>query len=42
MTSKQQKESREILTTAHHDFERGLNSRAYFKLNNHETGEDLV
>ena len=27
---------------AHHDFEKGLNSRAYFKVHNHETGEDLV
>ncbi|MFA5934807.1 MAG: RNA polymerase sigma factor [Candidatus Paceibacterota bacterium] len=38
-----QKNSREkIMTTAHHDFEKVLNVRAFFKLNNHALGEDLV
>ncbi|MFA6353420.1 MAG: RNA polymerase sigma factor [Candidatus Paceibacterota bacterium] len=31
-----------MLTKAHNNFEKGLNARAYFKLSNHETGEDLV
>lgn len=32
----------ERLSTAHHDFEKGLNKRAFFKVNNHSVGEDLV
>ncbi|HUX35931.1 MAG TPA: hypothetical protein VMV71_02760 [Candidatus Paceibacterota bacterium] len=31
-----------ILTVAHHDYERGLNSYAFFKVHNHAIGEDLV
>ncbi len=31
-----------ILTLAHHDYERGLNSYAFFKTGNHAIGEDLV
>ena len=27
---------------AHHDFEKGLNSRAFFKVHDHALGEDLV
>ena len=27
---------------AHHDYEKGLNARAFFKVNNHDLGEDLV
>jgi len=30
-----------ILTRAHTDYEKGLNARAYFKVSNHETGEDF-
>jgi len=30
------------LTDAHHDFEKGLNARAFFKLSDHELGEGLV
>jgi len=30
------------LSTAHHDFEKGLNKRAFFKVNDHSVGEDLV
>ena len=31
-----------LLTTAYHDYSKGLNLRAYFKVHNHELGEDLV
>ncbi len=31
-----------ILDTAHHDYERGLNDRAFFKVHNRADGEDLV
>ena len=42
MTPKQKMDRQERLTTAHHDYEKGLNARAFFKLNNHALGEDLV
>jgi RNA polymerase sigma-70 factor (ECF subfamily) len=42
MTPKEKKRLDGILTKAHENFEKGLKARAYFKLNNHETGEDLV
>jgi RNA polymerase sigma-70 factor, ECF subfamily len=42
MTLTQQIHLQGILTTAHHDFEKSLNARAYFKVSNHELGEDLV
>lgn len=42
MTPKQEKKQQAIMTVAHHDFEKGLNSRAFFKTHSHETGEDLV
>ena len=42
MTLAQQTKIQGILTTAHNDFEKGLNARAYFKVSNHELGEDLV
>jgi RNA polymerase sigma-70 factor (ECF subfamily) len=29
-------------TIAHHDFEKGLNAHAFFKVHSHATGEDLV
>jgi len=31
-----------MMTIAHHDYEKGLNARAFFKVSNHELGEDLV
>ncbi|MEY2664219.1 MAG: hypothetical protein RIT04_27 [Candidatus Parcubacteria bacterium] len=31
-----------IVTNAHNDYQKGLNSHAFFKIHNHETGEDLV
>jgi RNA polymerase sigma-70 factor (ECF subfamily) len=42
MTPKQKKEREEILTTAHHDYEKSLNSRAFFKLQNRGISQDLV
>jgi RNA polymerase sigma-70 factor (ECF subfamily) len=42
MTPKQKLKRAGVLTTAHNDYEKGMNSYAYFKVHNHETGEDLV
>lgn len=30
------------MTTAHHDFNKGLNTHAFFKVHDHNLGEDLV
>ncbi len=42
MTPKQEAVRHAAFTLAHQDFEDGLNKHAYFKLNNHALGEDLV
>lgn len=42
MTPKQKTKQRALLTDAHHDYQKGLNSHAFFKTNSHEMGEDLV
>lgn len=42
MTPTEEIQQRAIFTLAHHDYEKGLNLHAFFKLNNHGTGEDLV
>jgi len=42
MTPKQRKQRQRVLTTAHHDYEKGLNSYAFFKLHDHEIGQDMV
>jgi len=42
MTQIQHTQSREIMTSAHHDYSGSLNSYALFKVNSHEAGEDLV
>lgn len=42
MNSKNKIALQAILTAAHHDFEKGLNARAYFKVSDHMLGEDLV
>lgn len=42
MTPKQQTDRQAILTLAHRDYAKGLNSHAFFKLSNHATGEDMV
>lgn len=42
MTPDQKIERQEILTGAYHDYEKGLNLHAFFKVHNHALGEDLV
>jgi len=42
MTPKQETKQRTILTSAHKDFEKGLNSHAFFKVNDRSLSEDLV
>lgn len=42
MTPAQETQQRKVLTVAHHDFEKGLNSHAFFKVNDHAIGEDMV
>jgi RNA polymerase sigma-70 factor, ECF subfamily len=42
MTFNQQIKLQSILTLAHHDYEKGLNARAFFKVSNYDTGQDLV
>jgi RNA polymerase sigma factor (sigma-70 family) len=42
ITLKQEEEGQAELTTAHFDHEKGLNAYAFFKVHNHEMGEDLV
>lgn len=41
-TQKEENEQKAILTTAHTDFQKGMNSHAFFKVSNHATGEDMV
>lgn len=42
MTPKQETQRKLILTTAHHDYGKGLLARAFIKTSNHTTSEDLV
>ena len=42
MNKKEEKRLQAILTVAHRDYEKGLNARAFFKVSNHELGQDLV
>jgi RNA polymerase sigma-70 factor (ECF subfamily) len=42
MTPKQKTKQEGILTVAHHDYERGMNSYATFKVSNRATGQDLI
>ncbi len=42
MTPKQRLSQQLALTTAHHDFNKGLNLHAFFKVHNSAIGEDLV
>jgi len=42
MTPKQEIRLRAILTVAHHDYEKGLNARAFFKVSDRGTSDDLV
>ena len=42
MTPKQRTERQLILSTAHTDYQKSLNVHAFFKINDHGIGEDLV
>jgi len=42
MTYAQDTERKSQLTLAHYNFERGLNAHAFFKMRDHERGQDLV
>ena len=42
MTKKQNTKLQAVFTVAHADFEKGLNVHAFFKVQNHITGEGLV
>lgn len=42
MKPKKESKLQNMLTVAHHDYEKGLNRRAFFKLNDHTLGGDLV
>ena len=42
MTVKQETSLRALLTTAHLNYEKKLNIHAFFKLNDHALGEDIV
>lgn len=42
MTGKQETKQRAILTVAHHDYEKGLNAHAFFKMHNRSMSEGLV
>lgn len=42
MTVKESTEKLETLGVAHHDYQKALNTYAFFKVGNHELGEDLV
>jgi len=42
MVKKIETKMQTILSKAHHDYDKMLNARAYFKLNDHAIGEDLV
>ncbi len=42
MTPTQKNEREKILTNAHHNYRKKMNSYAFFKTHNHATGEDLV
>lgn len=42
MTPKQEIRQEAVLTAAHHEYGKGLNAHAFFKVSNHALGEDLV
>lgn len=42
MNKKQEAKMKDILTLAHHDYEKGLNARAFFKISDRATSQDLV
>ncbi len=42
MTPKEEGRLQSILTTAHNDYQKRLNTHAFFRVSNHALGEDLV
>ncbi|MFA6495117.1 MAG: hypothetical protein WC246_02185 [Candidatus Paceibacterota bacterium] len=42
MTPEEEKDQKTQLTTAHHDYEKGLSLRAFLKVHNRATSQDLV
>ena len=42
MTPKEKAHHQTVLTTAHHDYQKGLNSRAFFNIHDRAIGEDMV
>ena len=42
MTTRQETQQQTLLTSAHHEYKKGMNAHAFFKTHNHEMGEDLV
>src|SRR3990167_10456636 len=42
MTSEQETQQQAIMTTAHYDYQKGLNAHAFLKIHDHAMGEDLV
>ena len=42
MNKKQEVKMKDILTLAHHDYEKGLNARAFFKVSDRATSQDFV
>lgn len=42
LTKKQEGQQRAVLTVAHHDYEKGLNTHAFFKVPDRAISEDLV
>lgn len=42
MKNKKETRLQNVMTEAHNNHTQGLNARAFFKVNNHEIGEDLV
>jgi RNA polymerase sigma-70 factor (ECF subfamily) len=42
MTQKEATKINTVMTAAYNDYHKVLNARAFFKINNHETGQDLV
>ena len=42
LNKKETREQKAVLTTAYKDFNKNLNSHAYFKVNSHSIGQDLV
>ncbi|MDO8572347.1 MAG: RNA polymerase sigma factor [bacterium] len=42
ITQKQKTRQQSVLAVAHHDYEKGLNAHAFFKIHDRAIGEDLV